>query len=75
MKDGSSRLMVLSDRLIQAPAALSRARVCGLCLSSMKATRAIRQKKSSGSPRSVEFLTQAGSTWTDRDGSQQALDA
>ncbi len=47
-----SHSMVLSDRISRRPRP-SRARVCGLCLSSMMATRAIRRKRSSRSPQSL----------------------
>jgi hypothetical protein len=50
--DGSSRSMVLSDRISKLRH-LSAVLVCGLCQLSMKAIRAIRQKKLSGSSASL----------------------
>jgi len=46
MRDDSRHLKALNDRSLKRPG-LSREQVCGLCLSCMRATGAIRQKRSS----------------------------
>jgi hypothetical protein len=53
MKDDLPHLMALSDRIFKHQH-ISLERVCGLYLAPMKATRAIQQKKSSWSPRSLK---------------------